>query len=159
MMVSELGMLGVHTGSGAYEYRPSRQKPRLDTKETTMDGWLSGPPLTARAIHARLNQIMFTAPLNHDLDQFAELQRMARDGTLGGPLGRRLVEARLHVIEGGKDLQAFGQSSKLNAHRGFLQELHGLGRQRAEAWLGERSGPAPEQSIAMVASEEPCPQQ
>ena len=131
-----------------------------DTLLVRLDSGMSdGPPLTARAIHARLNQIMFTAPLNHDLDQFADLQRMARDGTLGGPLGRRLADARLHVIEGGEDLQAFGQSSKLNAHRSFLQELHGLGRQRAEAWLGERGGPAPEQSLALAASEEPCPQQ
>lgn len=103
---------------------------RLDSGKT------DGPPLTSRAIHARLNQIMFTAPLNHDLDQLADLQRMARDGTLGGPLGRRLAETRLHMIEGGDDLQAFGQSSKLSPHRGFLLELHGLGRQRAEEWLG-----------------------
>ncbi len=98
-------------------------------------GGSDNPPLTARAIHARLNQIMFTAPLNHDLVQFADLQRMARGGSLGGPLGRRLIETRLHTINGGEDLQAFGQSSKLNAHRGFLRELHGLGRTRADAWF------------------------
>jgi NTE family protein len=112
-------------------------------------GGLDNPPLTARAIHARLNQIMFTAPLNHDLDQFADLQRMARAGSLGGPLGRRLVETRLHAIEGGEDLQTFGQSSKMTAHRGFLRELHGLGRTRAEAWLDSkyrkmRSRPSPQ---------------
>jgi len=98
-------------------------------------GTSDGPPVTARAIQARLNQIMFTAPLNHDLDQFADLQRMAREGLLGGPLGQRLAEARLHMIEGGDDLRAFGQASKLNAQRGFLQELHDLGRDRAESWL------------------------
>lgn len=99
-------------------------------------GQVDGPPLTARAIHARLNQIMFTAPLNHDLDQLAHLQQMAREGELRGPLGRRLAAARLHVIEGGEDLGAFGQASKLSPHRSFLQELYGLGRQRAGGWLG-----------------------
>ncbi len=120
-------------------------------------GGSDNPPLTARAIHARLNQIMFTAPLNHDLDQLADLQRMAHDGSLGGPLGRRLAEMRLHVIEGGEDLQAFGQSSKLNAHWGFLQELHGLGRARAETWLDSRNHREAEQTIAAASREEPCP--
>lgn len=107
-------------------------------------GTSDGPPLTARAIHARLNQIMFTAPLNHDLDQFADLQRLAREGSLGGPLGRRLAETRLHTIEGGDDLRTFGQASKLNAQRGFLRELHGLGRARAKDWLDSRIDTAAE---------------
>lgn len=125
-----------------------------------LDSGLSdGPPVTARAIQARLNQIMFTAPLNRDLDHVADLQRMARAGLLGGPLGRRLAEARLHVIEGGEDLQAFGQASKLNAHRGFFQELHGLGRARAEKWLDGRAFSGAEQAIAAATSEEPCPSQ
>ena len=102
---------------------------RLDSTEA------GGPPVTARAIHARLNQIMFTAALNQDLDQFAHLQQLARDGALRGPLGRRLAELRLHAIEGGEDLRAFGQSSKMSPHRTFLQELQGLGRRRGEAWL------------------------
>lgn len=126
---------------------------RLDSESS------DGPPLTARAIHARLNQIMFTAPLNHDLDQFADLQRMARDGSLGGPLGRRLAETSLHVIEGGDDLRAFGQSSKMNAHRGFLQELHDLGCKQAAKWLDKRSEPAADQHPALAAREEPCPSQ
>lgn len=41
-------------------------------------------------------------------------------------------------LEGGDDLRAFGQASKLNAQRGFLQELHGLGRAPAEGWLDSR---------------------
>jgi NTE family protein len=126
---------------------------RLDSESS------DGPPLTARAIHARLNQIMFTAPLNHDLDQFANLQRMARDGSLGGPLGRRLAETSLHVIEGGDDLRAFGQSSKMNAHRGFLQELHDLGCKQAAKWLDKRYEPAADQHPAVAAREEPCPSQ
>lgn len=124
---------------------------RLDSEAT------GGPPLTARAIHARLNQIMFTAPLNHDLDQLADLQRLARDGSLGGPLGRRLAATRLHVIEGGDDLRAFGQSSKLNAQRAFLHELHGLGRQRAAHWLGRNASSAGEHFPALATGDEPCP--
>ena len=124
---------------------------RLDSESS------GGPPLTARAIHARLNQIMFTAPLNHDLDQLADLQRLARDGSLGGPLGRRLAEARLHVIEGGDDLRAFGQSSKMNAHRAFLQELHGMGRERAAHWLDKQVKPARENTRTAASREEPCP--
>jgi NTE family protein len=124
---------------------------RLDSGET------DGPPLTARAIHARLNQIMFTAPLNHDLDQFAHLQQMAHQGALRGPLGRRLASTRLHMIEGGEDLRGFGQSSKMSPHRTFLQELHGIGRRHAEAWLtGPEVGTNGSEDI-IVASEEPCP--
>jgi NTE family protein len=122
---------------------------RLDSGET------DGPPLTARAIHARLNQIMFTAPLNHDLDQFAHLQQMAHQGALRGPLGRRLATTRLHVIEGGEDLRGFGQSSKLSPHRTFLKELHGIGRRHAEAWLSPHADSQPAVSEDVIASEEP----
>lgn len=126
---------------------------RLDSGHT------DGPPVTARAIQARLNQIMFTAPLNRDLDELADLQRMARAGQIGGPLGRRLAETRLHVLDGGDDLRAFGQSSKLNAHRGFFQELHGLGHARAGKWLDSREVSGAEQAIDAATSEEPCPSQ
>lgn len=120
-------------------------------------GQVGGPPVTARAIHARLNQIMFTAPLNHDLDQFTHLQQMAQEGALKGPLGRRLAAARLHVIEGGEDLQAFGQSSKLSPHRTFLQELYGLGHQRAEAWMGMPAAEGAELQAGPTGDAEPCP--
>lgn len=122
---------------------------RLDSGET------DGPPLTARAIHARLNQIMFTAPLNHDLDQFAHLQQMAHQGALRGPLGRRLTATRLHVIEGGEDLRGFGQSSKMSPHRTFLQELHGIGRRHAEDWLSLPAQDAADPAFDAIASEEP----
>ena len=97
-------------------------------------------PLTARAIHARLNQIMFTGPLHRDLDQLAELRRLAAGGALRGPLARRLSSLRLHVIEGGDILGQYGQSSKLNPQRGFLNELHAHGREHGAQWLatGER---------------------
>jgi len=95
-------------------------------------------PLTARAIHARLNQIMFTAPLNRDLDELAALRRLAQQGALRGPLARRLAAITLHVVEGGDVLRPYGQSSKLNPDRGFLRELHAHGRARGLRWLTDR---------------------
>ena len=94
-------------------------------------------PLTARAIHARLNQIMFTAPLNRDLDQLADLRRLALEGALRGPLARRLVALRFHVVEGGDILRPYGQFSKLNPERGFLRDLCARGRERGDLWLSE----------------------
>lgn len=101
---------------------------RLDSGEA------DAVPVSARAIQARLNRIVFTGPLNHDLDELAELQALARNGQLRGSLGRRLLEMRLHVIDGGDALAPFGQSSKLNPQRAFLRELHALGREHGEAW-------------------------
>ena len=48
IMVSEAGLLGVHTSDGEFQYRPSPRRLELDKTEKTLDGWLSGPPLTER---------------------------------------------------------------------------------------------------------------
>jgi len=97
-------------------------------------------PVSARAIQARLNRILFTGPLNHDLDELSDLQALARSGQLRGTLARNLLDMRLHVIDGGDALEPFGQSSKMNAHRSFLRELHGLGREHGAAWILAPSG-------------------
>lgn len=110
-------------------------------------------PLTARAIHARLNQIMFTAPLNRDLDELAALRRLAQEGALRGSLARRLAGVRLHVVEGGDILRPYGQSSKLNPERGFLRELHARGRERGLQWLADR-----EQAEIEIPGDEPLPE-
>ncbi|UCH75914.1 MAG: patatin-like phospholipase family protein [Rhodospirillales bacterium] len=120
---------------------------RLDTGET------DSVPLTARAIHARLNQIMFTAPLNRDLDQLADLQRLAQQGALRGAIARRLAAQRLQVIEGGDILQPYGQFSKLTPERDFLRDLCAHGRERGETWLA-----ALEDAEFVVADDEPVPQ-
>jgi len=96
-------------------------------------------PVSARAIQTRLNRILFTGPLNHDLDELSDLRSLAEKGQLRGALGRRLLDLRLQVIDGGDTLTPFGQSSKLNAHRSFLLELHALGREYGERWARTRS--------------------
>jgi NTE family protein len=108
-------------------------------------------PLTARAIHARLNQIMFTAPLNRDLDQLADLRRLAQDGALRGSLARRLVALHLHVVEGGDILRPYGQFSKLNPERGFLRDLCERGRERGDLWLSQL-----ENAELAIAGDEPA---
>ncbi len=115
------------------------------------EGAADSVPLTARAIHARLNQIMFTAPLNRDLDQLADLRRLAQEGALRGSLARRLVALRLHMIEGGDILRPFGQSSKLNAERGFLRDLCAKGRERGDLWLTR-----PEDAELAIPGDEPA---
>jgi NTE family protein len=117
---------------------------RLDNGET------DSVPLTARAIHARLNQIMFTAPLNRDLDQLADLRRLAQEGALRGSLARRLAALRFHVVEGGDILRPYGQSSKLNPERGFLRDLCARGRERGIAWLNE-----PDEEELAIPGDEP----
>lgn len=120
---------------------------RLDNGET------DSVPLTARAIHARLNQIMFTGPLNRDLDQLTELRRLAQDGALRGSLARRLVALRLHIVEGGDILRPYGQFSKLNPERNFLNDLRARGRERGEAWLC-----ALEEAEFAIPGDEPVPE-
>ncbi len=117
------------------------------------NGEADSVPLTARAIHARLNQIMFTAPLNRDLEQLADLRRLAQQGALRGPVARRLAALRLHVVEGGDILRPYGQFSKLNPERGFLRDLFAHGRERGDAWLAGLDEP----EIA-VAGDEPIPE-
>jgi NTE family protein len=117
------------------------------------DGEAGELPLTARAIHARLNQIMFTVPLNRDLDELAALQRLAQQGALRGALARRLANIRLHVVEGGDILRPYGQSSKLNPEPGFVRELHARGRERGLGWLADRTQPELE-----IPGDEPVPE-
>lgn len=114
-------------------------------------------PVSARAIQARLNRILFTGPLNHDLDELVALRRLASKGALRGPLGRRLMQLRLHVIDGGDALAPFGQSSKLNPHRSFLRELHALGYAHGESWSSHEGGGARERENAGIVVEVACP--
>ncbi len=109
---------------------------RLDTGEAAQ------PPVSARAIQARLNRMLFTGPLERDLEELAMLRDLAGKGALSGALGRRLRHLDLHVICGGDMLEPFGQSSKLNPQRGFLRELHALGLQRGAEALAGRHGAA-----------------
>jgi len=120
---------------------------RLDNGET------DSVPLTARAIHARLNQIMFTAPLHRDLDQLTELRRLAQGGALRGSLARRLADLRFHIVDGGDILRPYGQFSKLNPERGFLRDLWARGRERSDAWLTEF-----DEAEFIIPGDEPVPE-
>ena len=113
-------------------------------------------PVSARKIHARVNRITMTAPLNRELDTIAELGRLVRDGEMtGGALTARIKALRLHVIEGHKALRPFGQSSKMNAQRPFLRQLFRLGREEAERWLEARRAPAIDE-FSTGANPQPC---
>lgn len=114
-------------------------------------------PVSARAIQARLNRIMFTGPLNRELDELEELRALARRGALRGDLGRRLRRLDLQIIDGGDLLTPFGQSSKLNPQRGFLREVHAMGRARAEAWLQSRDDIEDLAARPYPAGDSPCP--
>ncbi len=115
-------------------------------------------PVSARNIHARVNQIMMTAPLNRELDMIAELGRLVRDGEMaGGALAARLDALRLHVIEGHNALRPFGHSSKMNAQRPFLRRLFELGRAETTSWLNEGRTPAVfADPVLSTATAEPC---
>ena len=100
-------------------------------------------PTTAQDILERTNEITFNASLLKELNTIALLkqvlqeQRLARAGARKPtqPLFARVEALRVHRLEAEAELAQFGASSKLDTRWSFLQQLHGIGRQAADAWL------------------------
>jgi NTE family protein len=89
-------------------------------------------PRSAREILNRVNEITFNASLLHELRAIDFVARMLEEGSLDPDRYRKM---HVHIIaeeQGFRDLNA---SSKLNTEWGFLEHLHGLGREAAGRWL------------------------
>ena len=100
-------------------------------------------PQTPDAINNRINEITFNASLLAELRAAHFVARLIEEGTLKD---KRYKLERLHRIGGDGKLATLGADSKYDVSWSFLQYLHNLGRESAQAWIaanyeaiGERS--------------------
>lgn len=91
-------------------------------------------PTDAAEIHSRLNEITFNAGLLRELRSIDFVMRLIDQGKLSPGEYKRVL---MHRINGGRKVDAFTASSRLNAEMGFFLELRDLGRETAIAWLAE----------------------
>ncbi|MDB5512814.1 MAG: patatin [Enterovirga sp.] len=91
-------------------------------------------PRGAAEIHNRLNEITFNAGLLNELRNIDFVARLVEAGKLSRDHYKRVL---MHRINGGRKIDAFTASSRLNADLGFFLELRDLGRESATAWLAE----------------------
>lgn len=97
-------------------------------------------PTQASDILDRANEVTFNASLLKELRTIALIKELLQDAgrpdaCYQRPLFRRVDDLRLHRLDADAELSRFGASSKLQTGRGFLLELHRIGRQAAHDWL------------------------
>jgi NTE family protein len=87
-------------------------------------------PTTPRSILTRMQEVTFNSSLMREMRAVAFFTRLIDEGRIAG-VKRMLI----HMIDGEDVIGALANSSKMNGDWEFLMHLHGLGRERAEAWL------------------------
>ncbi len=97
-------------------------------------------PTRASDILDRANEVTFNASLIKELRTIALIKELIEDAgrpdaCYQRPLFRRVDDLRLHRLDADAELSRYGASSKLQTGRGFLLELHRIGRQAAHDWL------------------------
>ena len=91
-------------------------------------------PREVAEIHNRLNEITFNGGLLRELRSVDFVGRLIDEGKLSKADYKRVL---MHRINGGRKIDAYTASSRLNAEVGFFLELRDLGRETATAWLAE----------------------
>ncbi|MGO4573694.1 patatin-like phospholipase family protein [Microvirga sp. 2TAF3] len=91
-------------------------------------------PRTAQEIQNRMTEITFNANLLHELRTIEFVTRLIDDGKLSTKDYKRVL---MHRIHGGRKLDEFTASSRLNARWEFFKELKDLGRATARQWLSD----------------------
>jgi NTE family protein len=103
-------------------------------------------PTAAGDIMERVGEITFNASLLKELRMIGLMRTLADafEGPVASPavqgVVQRLQRLRLHRIDGGQVLAAFGADTKTNTGALFLQRLFELGRQSAQDWLAAHRG-------------------
>lgn len=92
------------------------------------------------AIDARIAELGFSAHLQRELQWLAQARALAASGLLHGPLERRLLRCRLHLIEGGELAELRDGRSKALAHGPFLERLFALGERQGQDWWAAQDG-------------------
>lgn len=91
-------------------------------------------PRGAEEIHARMNEITFNGGLLRELRTIDFVSRLIDDGKLSRGEYKRVL---MHRINGGRKIDAYNASTRLNAEFSFFLELRDIGRETALAWLAE----------------------
>jgi NTE family protein len=99
-----------------------------------------GLPTTSGEITDRINEITFNSSLVKELRAIALLKQGLRTEGLPadpprGSLFAQIDALRLHRIDAGEALPALAQASRTGAAWPFVQRLHRIGRDAANAWL------------------------
>ena len=99
-------------------------------------------PTTAEGIMDRAGEVTFNASLLKELRTIGLIKEVLADAgrpdcAYRRPLFRRIDDMRLHRLDAGAELAPFTASSKTQTNRAFLQQLHDIGHQAANAWLAE----------------------
>ena len=91
-------------------------------------------PRSAHEIQDRLNEVSFNGALLGELRAIDFVNRLVDSGTLSRD---DYMRPFVHRISGGRYLESFPASSKLDASWSLIGKLHGLGREAAKQWLDE----------------------
>jgi NTE family protein len=91
-------------------------------------------PRSAHQIQDRQNEITFNGALMSDMRAIDFVNRLVDSGRLSRDDYKRHF---VHRIDGGRYLESFPASSKLDASWSLISKLHGFGREAAKQWLDE----------------------
>jgi NTE family protein len=91
-------------------------------------------PDTPMEIADRVSEITFNAGLTGELRAIAFVQRLIAEDRLKPG---RYKNLRMHMVHDEERLAALGPKSKLDTSWDFLQSLHEMGQQAADAWLAQ----------------------
>jgi NTE family protein len=97
-------------------------------------------PRRAQDIIDRVNEVSFNSSLVREMQSIALMKQVIEAEGVPShqfrePLFRQIDELRVHRIHGDADLAALGARTNAHAGRALLEQLHGLGRGAADAWL------------------------
>ena len=129
---------GEHYWDGGYSGNPALH-PLIYQTDTSDILLVQINPIEHRAlpdsgpeIMERMNEVTFNASLLAELRAIEFVRRLLAEGKLDA---RRYKSVRMHRIDGGAALAAFGADSKLRADLAFVRKLFALGRETGQAWL------------------------
>lgn len=92
-------------------------------------------PDSAQEILERVNEVTFNASLLAELRAIEFVRRLLAEGKLDP---RRYKNVRLHRVDGGAALAAFGAASKMRSDLAFVKQLFALGREAGQQWLATK---------------------
>ena len=99
------------------------------------------PTDTARALHARIAEIAFTAAFRREMQALvrerAHRERRPWHRWLPRSWGGDPPEPRFHLIEAGPALEHLAGETRLAVNGKFFEALHQLGRETAARWLAQ----------------------
>lgn len=99
-------------------------------------------PTQADEILDRAGEVTFNASLLKELRTIGLIKELLDDAgrpdsCFRRPLFKRVDDLRLHQLDAGDRLAAFGASSKTQTNWTFLSQLHAIGREAADHWLAQ----------------------